>query len=105
MNKYFYDDIFISIELGRQSASTSRATSSISHIWNRCPFSYSTLRLTVALLSTYDTLLTPTLPLNDDVIQLSRHNKRRSVICKNIGRKLVNLLRFLKIGCRISTDQ
>ena len=57
MNKYFYDDIFISIELGRQSASTGRATSyCISHIWNRCLFSYSTLRLTVTLLS----LLTPT---------------------------------------------
>ena len=44
MNKYFYDDIFISIELGRQSASTGRATIySNGHIWNRCcPFSYST---------------------------------------------------------------
>ena len=42
MNKYFYDDIFISIELGRQSASTGRATSSNGHIWNRCLFSYST---------------------------------------------------------------
>ncbi len=43
MNKYFYDDIFISIELGRHSASTGRATSySNGHIWNRCLFSCST---------------------------------------------------------------
>ncbi len=43
MNKYFYDDIFISIELGRQSAWTGRATSySNGHIWNWCLFSCST---------------------------------------------------------------
>jgi hypothetical protein len=59
MNKYFYDDIFISIELGQQSALTGRATSySNSYIWNRCTFSYSTsLSNTVTLLS----LLTPTM--------------------------------------------
>ncbi len=89
MNKYFYHDIFISIEHGRLRCRPAKppviptivsGTSALSVIRRR--------RLTVTLLLSYDTLLTSTLPLNDDVIQLSRHNKCRSVLCKNIRRKL-----------------
>ncbi len=57
MNKYFYDDIFISVELGRQSASTGRATSSKTVISGTGVLSViRRRRLTVKLLS----LLTPT---------------------------------------------
>ncbi len=83
MNKYFYDDICISIKLGRQSASTGRATSSNGHIWNRCLFSCSTSSC-VSRLRTLLSLLTPTLPLNDDCQRSYTYNSSKRIIIKSL---------------------
>ena len=103
MNKIFLRDLFYSnrarstVRVDRRSHRLYHFNGNI-HIQPASSFSYLTLRLTFTLLSTYDTLLTPTLPLNDDVIQLSRHNKYRSVICKiYIGRNWLIFLDSLKL--------